>query len=51
MQFTVYFSDLLLSFMPEEYAVNWCGINKECLIKRFYVIPVYLCMLVVVLAE
>jgi hypothetical protein len=26
--------------MPEEYAINWCGINKEYIIKWFYVIPV-----------
>ena len=52
MQVTVYFSDLLFSFMPEEYAINWSGINKEYLIERFYVIPVSVPrMLVVVLSE
>jgi hypothetical protein len=52
MQVTAYFSDLSFSFIPEEYAINWSGINKEYLIERFYVIPVsVLRMLVVVLAE
>jgi hypothetical protein len=52
MQVTVYFSDLSFSFMPEEYAINWSGTNKEYLIERFYVIPApVLRMLVVVLSE
>jgi hypothetical protein len=52
MQVTVYCSDFLFSFVPEEYAINWGGINKEYLIKQFYVIRVsVLRMLVVVLAE